>query len=93
MMKMELHKLLNSNAVSVSTNLGFGTLGHLYLTFSPTVYATLLETPVVPSTYTGAALVIPVSATGPKSESLQYAHDAATVAFNMFQNMDHALCQ
>ena len=33
-----MHDLLNSNAASVNTNLGCGTLGHLCLTLSPTVY-------------------------------------------------------
>ena len=36
-----MHELLNSNAASVANNLGCGTLGHLCLTLSPTVYATL----------------------------------------------------
>ena len=39
-----LHKLLNSNVVSISTKLGCGTIGHLNLNISPTVYVTLLET-------------------------------------------------
>ena len=43
-----MHKLLNSNAASVNTNLGCGTLGHLCLTLYPTVYATLSTTRVVP---------------------------------------------
>ena len=36
-----MHEILNSNAASVNTNLGCGTIGHLCLTLSPTVYATL----------------------------------------------------
>ena len=43
-----MHELLTSNAASVATNLGCGTLGHLCLTLSPTVYATLLNTRLVP---------------------------------------------
>ena len=43
-----MHKLLNSNAASVATNLSCMTLGHLCLNLSPTVYATLLTTRVVP---------------------------------------------
>ena len=43
-----MQKLLNSNATSVSTNLGCSTLGHLCLTLSPTVYTTLSTTRVVP---------------------------------------------
>ena len=88
-----LHELLNLNASSVKTNLRFGALGHLCLTLSLTVYATLLAAPVVPPPNPRAAPVIPVGTTGPISASLQYAHNAATVVFNMFQHMDRALHQ
>ena len=54
----DMHKLLNSNATSVDTNLGCGTLGHLCLILSPTVYATLLTTQFVPPTNTGLTPVI-----------------------------------
>ena len=36
---------------------------------------------------------MPAGATVPESASLQYTHDAATIAFNMIQNMDRALFQ
>ena len=36
-----IHELLNSNATSVATNLGCGTLGHFCLSLYLTVYATL----------------------------------------------------
>ena len=88
-----LHKLLNSNAVSISTKLGCGTMGHLCLTLSLTVYVTLLETQVLPPTNPRAAPIIPAGATGPKAASLCYTHNAETIMFNMFQNMDRALYQ
>ena len=88
-----MHKLLNSNAASVSTNLGYGTLGHLCLTLSPTVYATLLTTRVVPPLNPGATPVIPAGATGPDAVSIQYAHDEDTLAFNTLSNVDRALRQ
>ena len=88
-----MHKLLNSNATSVSTNLGCSTLGHLCLTLSPTVYTTLSTTRVVPPLNPGATLLILAGATGPKAASIQYAHDAATFAFNTFLNVDRALRQ
>ena len=40
----EVHLTLNSNAVSVHSNLGNGILGLFFLTLSNAVYATLLAT-------------------------------------------------
>ena len=79
-----MHNLLNSNAASVATNIGCGTLGHLCLTLSPTVYATLLTTRVVPPLNIGATPVIPAGVTSPKAASIRYAHDAVTIAFNVY---------
>ena len=92
-MILVMHKILNSNAAYVNTNIGCGTLGHLCLTLSPTVYAALLGTRVVPPPNTGATPVIPLGTTGPKAAPICYAHDATTIAFNTFRNVDHALCQ
>ena len=88
-----MHELLNSNAASVTTNLGCGTLGHLCITLSPTVYENLSTTRVVPPLNPGATPVIPAGATGPKAASICYAHDAATLAFNTFSNVNRDLCQ
>ena len=88
-----MHKLLNSNAASVATNLGCGTLGHLCLTLSSTVYSTLLTKRVVPPINPVSTPVIPAGATKPEAASIRYAHDAATLAFNTFSNIDRALRQ
>ena len=88
-----MHKLLNSDVASVTTNLGCSTLIHLCLTLSPTVYANLSKTRVVPPPNPGATLVIPAGATGPEAASICYAHNAATLAFNTFNNVDCALHQ
>ena len=88
-----MHKLLNSNAASVNTNIGFGTLVHLCLTLSPTVYATLSTTRVVPPPNPGATPVTPAGTTGPEAAYIRYAHDAVTLAFNTFHNIDRALRQ
>ena len=40
-----------------------------------------------------ATPVIPAGATGPEASSIRYANNAATLAFNMFQNVDRALRQ
>ena len=88
-----MQELLNSNAASVATNLGCGTLVHLCLTLSPKVHTTILNTRVVPPLNPGATSVILAGATGPKAASIRYAHDVATLAFNTFANVDHALRQ
>ena len=88
-----MHELLDSNAASVTANLGCGTLGHLFLTLSPTVYATLSTTRVVPPPNPGATPVIPAGATGPEAASTRYAHNAEMLAFNTFNNVDRTLWQ
>ena len=65
-----IHEFLNSKAASVTTNLGYGTLGHLCLTLSPTVYVTLSTARVVPPLNPGATPVIPAGATEPKAASI-----------------------
>ena len=92
-MLCDMHKLLNSNAASVNTNLGCVTLEYLCLTLSPTVYATLLTTRVAPPPNPGATPVILSGATGPKAASIRYAHNAATLKFRTFQNVDRVLRQ
>ena len=44
----EVHLKLNSNAASVQSNLGCGTLGLLYLTLKPAVYATVAANNTLP---------------------------------------------
>ena len=88
-----MHELLNLNAASVTTILGCGTLSPLCLTLSPTVFATPLTTQVAPLLNCGATPVIPAGVTGPEAVSIRYAHDAAMLEFNTFNNVDRALCQ
>ena len=45
----------------------------------------------MPPPNTGVVPVIPVGATGPEAATLECAHGAETVAFNVFQNMDCVL--
>ena len=88
-----MHELLNSNAASVNTNLGYGTLRQLCLTLYPTVYATLSATRVVNPPNPGVRPVILAGATGPEAASIRYAQNAAILAFNTFRNVEHALWQ
>ena len=55
----EIHQFLSSNAASIQSNLGCGTLGLIYLTLSLTVYATLLASLFVPPPNPGATATIP----------------------------------
>ena len=55
----EIHQFLSSNAASVQSNLGCGTMGLIYLTLSPTVYATLSATLFVPPPNPGDTATIP----------------------------------
>ena len=86
-----MHALLNSNAASVNTNFGCGTLIHFCLTLSPTVCVTLSATWVVPPRNPGVTHVIPLGATGLKSASILYTHNAARHAFKIFRNIYLAL--
>ena len=88
-----LHKLLKSNTAYFHTKLVCSTLVHMFLTLSPTVYATLLAASVIPPTNPGAVLVILAGTTRPEEASIQYAHKEAMVAFEMSQNIDRALRQ
>ena len=45
----EVIMMLSSNATSVSTNLGCGTLGYLAVVVTPAIYNTLSATPFVPT--------------------------------------------
>ena len=78
----KLHTKLNSNAVSVQSNLGCGTLGILYLTVSPAVYSTLYVTSFVVTVNPGAAPIIPDLATSPQIADFRYTFQAATALFN-----------
>ena len=86
-----MHELLNLNAASVNTNLGCGTLSHLFLTLTPTVYATHLTTRVVTPPNPRATPVIRAGTTVPKAASIRYAHNTATLAFNTFHHVNCAL--
>ena len=88
-----MHELLNSNAASVNTNLGCGMLGHLCLNSPPTVYATFSTTRFVPHTNLGATPVIPEGTTGPEEAFFCYAHNATTLTFNTFHNVNRALIE
>ena len=89
----EMHIKLNCNAVSVQSNLGCGTLGLLYPTVLPTIYATLSASVFVVPVNPGSKLVIPKHSTGPQIADIRYVYHAATTLFNEYTHMEKALRQ
>ena len=89
----KVHLKINSNATSVKSNLGCGTLGLLQLTVSPAVYATLSATAFINPVNPGADPTIPSIASGPQITNLQYDHDVNTAVFNEYNRTDNLLCQ
>ena len=77
----DIHLKLNSNAVSVQSNLGCGTLGLLFLTVSPAVYATLSTTAFVPPVNPGPEPSIPTGSTAAVIAYIQYHRTEATKIF------------
>ena len=78
---VDIHLKLNSNAASVQSNLGCGTLGILFFTVFTAVYATLSAIAFFPPAYPVPEPNIPADATGPAISDLQYHHVVATNVF------------
>ena len=89
----DIHLKLNSNAASVQSNLGCGTLSLLFLTVFPAVYATLSTTTFVPPVNPGPEPIIPTGSTGTVIADLRYHHTKATKIFAKYKNTDKALRQ
>ena len=89
----DIHLKLNSNAPSVQSNLGCGTLGLLFLTVSPAVYATLSTIVFVPPAKPGPKPNIPTGANGAAIANLRYHHREATKIFTEYENTDKDLRQ
>ena len=89
----DIYLKLNSNAASVQSNLGYGTLGLLFLTVPPDAYATLSTTVFVPPVNPRPEPSIPTGATGAVIADLWYRHIESTKIFTEYENTDKALCQ
>ena len=89
----DIHLKLNSNAASVQSNLGCGTLGLLFLTVFTADYATLPTTEFVLPVNPGPEPIIPTGSTGAAISDLQYHHTEYTKIFTEYKNTDKALCQ
>ena len=77
----DIHLKMNSNAASVQSNLGCGTLGLVSLTVSTTVYATLSTTTFVPPVNPVPEPIIPTGSTGAAIADLRYHHTESTKIF------------
>ena len=89
----DIHIKLNSNAASVQSNIGCGTLVILFLIVSPAIYATLSTIVFVPPVNPGPKPNIPTGATGAAITDLKYHHTEATKIFTKYENTDKALRQ
>ena len=89
----DIHLKLNSNAASLQSNIGCGTLGLLFLTVSPTIYATLSTTTFVPPVNPIPEPSIPTSSTSAVISDLRYRHTKSTKIFTEYENTDKALRQ
>ena len=80
---------LSTNAATISTTLGGGSLGHVGITVSPTIYATLSTTAFVPPT----APTAPVTAglTGPQISAANRAYDKDKQTFQEYNLLQNAL--
>ena len=89
----DIHLKLNLNAASVQSNIGCGTLGLLFLTVSPAVYATLSTIVFVLPVNTGPEPNIPTGATRAAISDLRYHHAEATKIFTDYEYTDKSLHQ
>ena len=90
---VDMQLKLNSNAASVQSNLGCGTLGLLFLTVPPAVYATLSTTAFVPPVNLGPEPSIPTGSSGAVIADLRYHHTESTKIFTKYENTDKSLRQ
>ena len=88
-----IHLKFNPNAASLQSNLGCGTLGLLFLTASPAIYAILSTTEFVPPVNPGLEPSIPTGATGAIIADLWYRHTESTKIFTEYEKTDKALGQ
>ena len=90
---VDIHLKLNSNAASVQSSFGRGTLGLLFLTFLPAVHATLSIIAFVPPVNPGPKPRIPTGATVAEISDLRYNHAEDTNIFTEYKNTDKAVRQ
>ena len=85
----ELNEEINANAASIVTTRGGGAHGHLALTVSPAVYATLSNTPFVTPALPTA--VNPAGLTGPQIAEANRMYVEQLTGFHSYVNVQNAL--
>ena len=84
---------LNAKSSSVQSNLGYGQLGLLYLTVSPSVYNTLSATVFTPPVNPGATAIITPGATAADVSNERRSFADATALFKQYDSVNKALKQ
>ena len=87
----EVHFKLNSNSASVQSNLGYGQLGLLYLTVSPSVYNTLFAIVFIPPVNPGATTIITAGSTSAAIANELRSFADATALFKQYDSADKSL--
>jgi hypothetical protein len=90
----DVTRLLNTNAASVHSELGGGQLGHLALTISPAIYATLSAIPFVEPANPGPVpILVPNVGTAVQIQGLIRDHKESLRLWREYNNVDAALKQ
>jgi hypothetical protein len=89
----EVIRLLNANAASVQSELGGGALGHLAITVSPAVYATLSPTAFLAPNNPGTQAIIPPHSTAAQIADHHREHKEDLRVWRLYNNVDSALKQ
>lgn len=84
----ELNLQLSANAAAVPSNLGCGTLGLIYLTVTPTVYATLSPDTFIPPVNPGSA---PASTSSAISQTRLHTYKTNLALYEEYISTDAAL--
>ena len=89
----ELKLFLSTNAASIISHLGDGTLGLLWLTVSDAVFNTLSLIAFVPPLNPGPIPIIPDGSTAPQINAITATHKREANFFQEYNNADKALKQ
>ena len=90
---VELHRKINTNSVSVQSNIGGGAHDHLSLSITLAVCSTLSTVLYATPPNSGTNVTILLDAIGPQSSSIRTQFEDNTALFNKCQITDKALKQ
>ena len=87
----ELHRLLNSNAASVYSNLENGTSGNLMLTVTPQVYLSQAAAPFISPFNLGYSPAVPINSARPQIAAIKRQFKVDRKIWEVWINTDKAL--